>query len=183
MSVKGLWLQIAGDEVVGGCYAFGDFTPGLWQRNWDKARLPPPAFAAPLQTGWGTRGEDKGPFLLLGGGVEGVSALPCEGDAPESRRRVWGRWMQVSPTAELADDNGGPGGGGGAAGTVLCPAGWVAGGTEVMGQEQGGLGLREEGEVKCPGESGEQWWGRAWVMLLRSWIRTFPFSPSTTLGL
>lgn len=52
VSAKGLGLEFAGDEGAIGCYAFGDFTPGLWQMNWDKARFPPPAFAAPLQNGW-----------------------------------------------------------------------------------------------------------------------------------
>lgn len=47
----------------------------------------------------------------------------------------------------------------------------------------GGLELIEKGKDKCPGESGGQWCGRAWMMLLRCWIMTFPFSPSIILPL
>lgn len=52
-----------------------------------------------------------------------------------------------------------------------------------MGQEPVGLELIEKREDKCPGEGGEQKCGRAWMMLLKSWIMICPFSPSITLRL
>lgn len=59
--------------------------------------------------------------------------------------------------------------------------GWVVGGAGAG--QGGGLELIEKGKDKCPGESGGQWCGRVWMMLLRCWIMTFPFSPSIILPL
>lgn len=36
--------------------------------------------------------------------MEGVSALPCEGDAPDERTKMWGRWMRVFHTAGLCGE-------------------------------------------------------------------------------
>lgn len=64
VSAKDLGLEFAGDEGVRGCYAFGDFTPGLWQRNWDKARFPPASLCSPFAKWMVNTKGGQSPFSL-----------------------------------------------------------------------------------------------------------------------